>query len=72
MSQVPNSKSMTSGESGLTALFVVTAFLCLIGAAKAIDTPFAFHASLSAAASLVAVFVILNRYFDRPAETPKK
>jgi cbb3-type cytochrome oxidase subunit 1 len=42
----------------------------MIGAAKALDAPFAFHASLFAAASLASVFVILNRYFDRPAELP--
>ena len=42
----------------------------MIGAAKAVDAPFAFHASLGAAASLAAVFVILNRYFDRPAALP--
>jgi cytochrome c oxidase cbb3-type subunit 1 len=42
MSQVPNSKSMTIGESGLSALFAVTAFLRLIAAAKALDAPFAF------------------------------
>jgi cytochrome c oxidase cbb3-type subunit I len=70
MSQAANSKSMTSGESGLTVFFVVSAFLCMIGAAKAVDAPFAFHASLSAAASLAAAFVILNRYFDRPALLP--
>src|ERR1039458_5065439 len=65
-----NSKSMTTGESGLAALVMVTAFLCMIGAAKAIDAPFAFHASLGAAASLAAVFAILNRYFDRPPSLP--
>jgi len=70
MSQALNSKSMTIGESGLAAVFAVTAFLCLIGAAKALDTAFAFHASLGAAASLAAVFVILNRYFDRPSSLP--
>ncbi len=48
----------------------MTAFLCVIAAAKAVDAPFAFHASLGAAASLAAVFVILNRYFDRPAALP--
>jgi cytochrome c oxidase cbb3-type subunit 1 len=69
MSQ-PSAKSMTIGESGLAALFTVTAFLCLIASAKALDAPFAFHAALSAAASVAAVFVILNRYFDRQAELP--
>jgi cytochrome c oxidase cbb3-type subunit 1 len=52
---------MSIGESGLTVLFAATAFLCMIGAAKAVDAPFAFHASLSAAASLAAAFAILNR-----------
>ncbi|MGC2318183.1 MAG: cytochrome-c oxidase, cbb3-type subunit I [Bradyrhizobium sp.] len=70
MSQASNSKSMTIGESGLAALFAVTAFLCMIGAAKALDSAFAFHASLSTVASLAAVFFILNRYYDRPASLP--
>src|ERR1700732_525863 len=70
MSQAPSSKSMTIGESGLSLIFAVTAFLCVVAAAKAVDAPFAFHASLAAAASLASVFVILNRYFDRPAALP--
>src|SRR6476661_6431500 len=70
MSQPSISKSMTSGESGLAVVFAVTAFLCVVASAKALDAPFAFHAALSAAASIAAVFVILNRYFDRPAELP--
>ena len=70
MSQALDSKSMTIGESGLAAFFAVTAFLCLIGAAKAVDAPFAFHAALAAAASVASVFLILNRYFDRPALLP--
>jgi cytochrome c oxidase cbb3-type subunit 1 len=65
-----SAKSMTIGESGLAAIFAVTAFLCVVASAKALDAPFAFHAALSAAASIAAVFVILNRYFDRPAELP--
>src|ERR1039457_1213004 len=70
MSQASSSKSMTIGESGLAVIFAVTAFLCMIGAAKAVDAPFAFHASLGAVASLAAVFAILNRYFDRPSSLP--
>ncbi|GLR88962.1 cytochrome-c oxidase, cbb3-type subunit I [Bradyrhizobium iriomotense] len=70
MSQPSISKSMTVGESGLAAVFAVTAFLCVIAAAKALDAPFAFHAALSAAASIAAVFVIINRYFERPAALP--
>ena len=70
MSQASSSKSMTIGESGLAVILTVAAFLCVIGAAKAVDAPFAFHASLGAVASLAAVFFILNRYFDRPAALP--
>ncbi len=70
MSQAATSKSMTIGESGLSLIFAVTSFLCVVAAAKAVDAPFAFHASLAAAASLAAVFVILNRYYDRPAALP--
>src|ERR1044072_4420332 len=64
------SKSMTAGESGLAVVFAVTAFLCVIAAAKALDTPFAFHAALSTAASVAVVFGIVSCYFDRPAELP--
>ena len=64
------SKSMTVGEAILFPLFVVLAFLCLIGAGFAHDAPFAFHASLGCVASLAAGFAILNRYFDRPAGLP--
>ena len=70
MNQSQSTKWMTNGEAGLAAFFSVSAFLCLIAAAKALDTAFAFHASLGAAASLASVFVILNRYFDRPAALP--
>src|ERR1700686_3599898 len=70
MSQASSSKTMTVGESGLSLIFSATAFLGVVAAAKAVDAPFAFHASLSAAASLAAVFVILSRYFDRPAALP--
>src|SRR5581483_7463141 len=64
------SKTMTIGEALLFPLFGALAFLCLIGAALAHDTPFAFHASLGCVASLAACFTILNRYYDRPAQLP--
>src|SRR5260370_13193146 len=70
MNQYQSAKWMTNGEAGLPVFFSASAFLCLIAAAKALDTAFAFHASLGAAASLAAVFVILNRYFDRPSSLP--
>jgi len=70
MSPSSTAKSMTVGEGGLSLTFAITAFLCVIGAAKALDTAFAFHASLAAAASAAAAFAILNRYFERPAALP--
>jgi cytochrome c oxidase cbb3-type subunit 1 len=63
-------KSMTIGEAVLCPLFAVLAFLCLIGAAMAHDSAFAFHAALGCVASLFASFVILNRYYDRSADLP--
>src|SRR6478672_13772195 len=70
MNQSRSMKWMTHGEAGLTAFFSAAAFVCLIAAAKALDTAFAFHASLGAAASLAAAFAIVNRYFDRPISLP--
>ena len=70
MTQSQTAKSMTHGEAGLMLAFAVSALLCLFAAAMALDTAFAFHASLASAASLWAVFAIVNRYFDRPAMLP--
>ena len=70
MTQTQATKSMTHGEAGLAMIFAATAFLCLFAAAKALDTAFAFHASLACAASLAAVVAIVNRYYDRPAALP--
>jgi cytochrome c oxidase cbb3-type subunit 1 len=70
MAQTISHKPVTLGEGGLSLAFAVTALICLIGAAKAQDAPFAFHAYLGAAASIAAVFAILNRYFARPNEPP--
>ncbi|RAI32581.1 cytochrome-c oxidase, cbb3-type subunit I [Rhodoplanes serenus] len=63
-------KTMTLGEGGLAFVFAATTLLCLVAAAKAQDAPFAFHAFLSAAASVAAVFLIFRGYFNRPAELP--
>jgi cytochrome c oxidase cbb3-type subunit 1 len=63
-------KSLTIGEGGLALVFAVTALLCVVGAAKAQDAPFAFHAYLGAAASIAAVFAIFNRFFSRGAQLP--
>jgi cytochrome c oxidase cbb3-type subunit 1 len=63
-------KLMTFGEGSLATVFAASVLLCIVAAAKAQDQAFAFHAWLSAAASLAAVLVILNRYFNRPAALP--
>src|SRR5262249_19837949 len=72
MSPSSTAKSMTIGESGLSVIFAVTAFACVFAAATALDTAFAFHASLAAAASAAAVFFILNRYFERGELPPQE
>ena len=65
MTQSAIAKSMTHGEAGLCCVFSLSAFLCLFAQANALDTAFAFHAVLFSAASLAAVFAIVNRYFER-------
>ena len=63
-------KKMTWGEGGLALAMVALAVLSLLVAAKAYTTAYAFHAYLFAAASVAAVFAIINRYYERPAELP--
>jgi len=63
-------KKMTWGEGGLALAMAGLAVLSLLVAAKAYTTAYAFHAYLFAAASVAAVFAILNRYYERPAESP--
>src|SRR4029078_3914282 len=64
------SKSMTFGEMGSALAFAALAFLSIIIAAKAYTPEYAFHAYLFAAASVAAVFAIVNRYYERPTELP--
>lgn len=61
-------KSMRFGEVGLLVVFAALAFFSIIVAAKAYTPEYGFHAYLFAAFSIAAVFVIGNRYMDRPAE----
>jgi cytochrome c oxidase cbb3-type subunit 1 len=63
-------KSLSIGEGGLALVFAATALLCVVGAAKARDPAFAFHAYLGAAASVAAVFAVFNRYFSRGPQLP--
>jgi cytochrome c oxidase cbb3-type subunit 1 len=66
-SQAP-AKYMTLGEGGTAAAFAALAFCSIVVAAKAYTPEYAFHAYLFAAGSVAAVFVIVNRYFERGHE----
>jgi cytochrome c oxidase cbb3-type subunit 1 len=68
--QAVQRKSMSLGEGGSAVAFGVLAFLSLIIMAQAHTPEYAFHALLFCAGSLLAVFAIMNRYYDRPAEPP--
>ncbi len=63
-------KTMTLGEGGTALAFTALAFLSIVVAAKAYTPEYAFHAYLFCAASVAAVFAIINRYYDRPAALP--
>lgn len=63
-------KHLTLGEAGLAVAFAALALGALIVASGATDPGYAFHAYLSALASIVTVFVVLNRYVERPAALP--
>src|SRR5512135_1798189 len=60
-------KTMTIGEGGSALAFAALAILSIVIAAKAYTPEFAFHAYLFTAASIAAVFAIINRYYERPA-----
>ncbi|MGY3443408.1 cytochrome-c oxidase, cbb3-type subunit I [Bradyrhizobium sp. USDA 4473] len=66
----PASKSTTMGEAGLMSVFAVSAYVCFFAGAMGHDSAFTFHALLASAASLAAAAVILNRYYERPAQLP--
>ena len=61
-------KSMTIGEGGTALAFVALGTIAIFVAANAYTAEYAFHAYLVAAASAAAVFVIVNRYYDRPPQ----
>ena len=63
-------KSMTLGEGGLALFFTVLAFLSIFIASRAYTAGYAFHMYLFCAASVVSVFAIINRFYERPAELP--
>jgi len=63
-------KSMTIGEGGTALAFAALAVSSIFVAAGAHTPEYAFHAWLSAAASIATVFAIVNRYYERPAQLP--
>src|SRR5262247_196930 len=63
-------KRMTLGEGGVAAFFALLTILSVIGAGLAEDAAFAFHAYLTAVASLAAVLYIINRYYERGDALP--
>ncbi len=63
-------KSMTLGEGATALAFLVLGILSLFVAANAYTPEYAFHAYLFAAASVAAIFVIVNHYYERPAQLP--
>ena len=63
-------KTMTIGEGGSALTFAALAVLSIVVAAKAYAPEYAFHAYLFSAASVAAVFAIINRYYERPVEAP--
>ncbi len=63
-------KQMTWGEGGLAAVMAAFAVFALLIAANAHTQAYAFHAFVFSASAVAAVFAIINRYYDRPAELP--
>ena len=63
-------KTMTIGEGGTALAFAALAVSSIFVAAGAHTPEYAFHAWLSAAASIATVFAIVNRYYERPAQLP--
>jgi cytochrome c oxidase cbb3-type subunit 1 len=68
--QPQTGKRMTFGEGGSAVALAALALFSIVVAAGAHTSAYAFHAYLFAAASAASVFVIFNRYFDRPAQLP--
>jgi cytochrome c oxidase cbb3-type subunit I len=63
-------KSMTLGEGGSALAFAALAGLSLIVVANAHTPEYGFHALLFLAGSVLAVFAIVNRYYERPVALP--
>ena len=64
------SRLMTFGEGGLVLALAVSALLCIFAAGLTAEAAFEFHALLALAASVAAIFAILNRYFSTQQGLP--
>jgi cytochrome c oxidase cbb3-type subunit 1 len=65
-------KAIRVTEVLLGLVFAALAFLCVVIAAGTTEPEFAFHMYVSAAASVAAIFAIVNRYYVRPAYVPQE
>ena len=63
-------KKATLGELALSILMALMAIGSIFIASKAQSPEYAFHAYLFASSSVATVFLIISRYYDRPAATP--
>ena len=63
-------KKATLGELALSILMALLAIGSIFIASKAQSPEYAFHAYLFASSSVATVFLIISRYYDRPAATP--
>ena len=72
MSQSQAQKTISVPEIASMFAFVATAILCLFIASGSVDSGYSFHVYLFAAGSIAAVFMIANRYMERPASIPQE
>jgi len=72
MSQSQAQKTISVPEIASIFAFVATAILCLFIASGSVDSGYSFHVYLFAAGSIAAVFMIANRYMERPASIPQE
>ena len=63
-------KPMTDGEAGTLLALAAMTFISLLIAAFAYTTEYSFHAMLFCIAFAGGIILVLNNYFDRPAQMP--
>jgi cytochrome c oxidase cbb3-type subunit 1 len=68
MAAIRAPKYMTEGEAGICLAAAIAFLLSIFAAAGAKDAPFAAHAYLFGAASLLTIILVLRRFEHRPRE----